>query len=1477
MAEESFIQQPIISESSGFQRTFNSIALPEAKSFATNYDYGFFSDTKDEFHLSWLGQVIQHFSEDDAYRDADLDITYNPFSDENIAGFEDYSESFKDVKNREHHDFIKLKITQNNQARKRLDDSDRYWGPMLVSLLADPITYVPIPFARGISFAARAAKGALISGAVVGATEPFRQAYDPTSRVSESLYVVGGGALMGGILSGAFGSRTVSKLFIKEGENASDVSKTLADNLQDSLNAYDGTKNWPKNGFLYNVSDDISGKIEVEPADLSNATFDQSGTSSNPIAILTNAEDASYTIKQQVKDAIFVGDDVTKISSDLKLSPKEVNDIIGEINRKGSYLDEVGEELGMNNIVPDVPNKQIILLDEVASAHQFRNGTHLISGIKGVKNLPDVFKSVSDFQQFAMKKAVLKSKYYPKNSTKELQDISEIQYEELINNTALEELRLQATIPQTINAPKFLTFFKKNASNSGRILLNLPDDIESKLMWGRLFNDNAVGLAGAEYGLASPSSALMEYTTKRVNTYMRVQKTVDNLFVKMRKGDPTGSLLWGVNPQAYAFRVGDFFRKITFRNPATDEQGKTLLTREDFNEMISVYRMSPELFDDAPKELVQASNIYGEFFKKYGGEAIDEGMLASQKNYERLLRRSKSRQKAISAEIRKARGNTIKFPETEAEIIIGPTGSYSKPNVYVEKRYKPAFTRFNTKTGKGTIYLDEKYIKEVMYPKRGWEKPRVKGVNPIEKGIINSREEYFDFIKMHEIMHANNSPESLGLPKRTKKINPDYENAINDMAVAQIKKTRSRKNIELEKSLNTLLAKEKGTYGDLETDFKNWRVTTAEKNSYSKSGSSSYDDSRFMPRHWRVDKILANPAGFKKILKDHFAKDRVGERALDEAGLDKLVDDTYDKIVYRDGAYQDGEGVLGLGNRAGSLTVGAKSLMQRSLDIDNLLVKDYIELDIAMIAEKYADRMGKSLELKKVIGDVNMEDWLVREELRLSVKYIGQGDSKKAGEIRQTLQAFIDEKDKWLGAFNTTDPASISKKMSSILRGTQSLAIMGKVLITSLTESARAPVVHGFSRTFGVGLYNYLLNSSGAWKNALREMNYLSEAIDNSMFKATNRASYQNNNLSPGESFGSRALDKLARVTDQAQSPFYWLTGLTSWTRFWKDLTGVISQHRFIEDSIKLSKGQGTQKELKKIAYVLNTYGIGKKEADLISRMPWQKQGNLYMANVEAWSGKEGGEVAIKKIRQAIQSDVERTIVTPSVGDRPNMMDGAKTFTGDKTVRALDTKLGRALTGAERTDYGVKVNSSWGSMAFQFLGWGFAANNRIVISGLQGRDANMLGGTAFAITLGILVGAVKNPYGFDKMMEEKAIDELILDGIDRSGILGLWSEVDAISDGFSRAFLGTAISSRGAFNLPAKYGADGSIAEAATDVLGPVSSQVFNVVEALSGNSNQSGDQAIARLMPYYNLIGFNRITKPMYDTAWEKVFDQFD
>ena len=95
----------------------------------------------------------------------------------------------------------------------------------------------------------------------------------------------------------------------------------------------------------------------------------------------------------------------------------------------------------------------------------------------------------------------------------------------------------------------------------------------------------------------------------------------------------------------------------------------------------------------------------------------------------------------------KAGGKNLNFPKLPKgyKIIIGK-------NKTVNNRYVAASHNRKDKT----ITIDEEYIKNTMYKNKSWTKPRIQGVEPLKADQFKNAQEFFDFVKMHEIMHIFN-------------------------------------------------------------------------------------------------------------------------------------------------------------------------------------------------------------------------------------------------------------------------------------------------------------------------------------------------------------------------------------------------------------------------------------------------------------------------------------------------------------------------------------------------------------------------------------------------------------------------------------------------------------------------------------------------------------------------------------------------
>ena len=156
----------------------------------------------------------------------------------------------------------------------------------------------------------------------------------------------------------------------------------------------------------------------------------------------------------------------------------------------------------------------------------------------------------------------------------------------------------------------------------------------------------------------------------------------------------------------------------------------------------------------------------------------------------------------------------------------------------------------------------------------------------------------------------------------------------------------------------------------------------------------------------------------------------------------------------------------------------------------------------------------------------------------------------------------------------------------------------------------------------------------------------------------------------------------IGQYLERPQNAIFMLNGLTPWTHILKEFVGLTSMHRLIEDCIKLSGGQLDKLGKRRLA----SFGIDENMAETIASMPFEKNGEQILANTNAWGSRRGGIEARRALANAVFSDIQRTIITPNVADRPNMMQGVIRINDEGIAQMLDNPLMRYF-GFQKTDY----------------------------------------------------------------------------------------------------------------------------------------------------------------------------------------------
>ena len=624
------------------------------------------------------------------------------------------------------------------------------------------------------------------------------------------------------------------------------------------------------------------------------------------------------------------------------------------------------------------------------------------------------------------------------------------------------------------------------------------------------------------------------------------------------------------------------------------------------------------------------------------------------------------------------------------------------------------------------------------------------------------------------------------------------------------------------------------------------------------------------------DKILANPKLFKAKLRMHYTKypfKRVGDKTInystDPASIEARVEKTYNKIVDVEANTADGDGILGYDfNSKGVFKAGVRPLMSRVLDIPTKDIKEFVETNIVALMSNYNQRMGKAVEIARTFGDKHMEIHLYQMERKL-IKNKLRKESDNT-DITETLNAFEDAKDSMMGSLSTQDPASFGRRNSQLLRDWASLAYMGKVIYSAFPDVARPFMTAGFGKTFNVAFKSYAANTA-LWGEALQQVRWMTPIMETQMGSARMRFQEAGGQV---QSFGTKdglkgkinhIHDKIATGFNKAQGPFYFLNLLTFHTQAWKQIHSMVAAHRFIEDSVKWSKGTATAFDKKRLI----SYGIDEKTAKLIAQMPYEtdlKYGTLY-ANYDQWGTKTGGKQARNKVQQAIWGDVQRTIITPTATDKFNMMQGVIRLNSKKSNAIFKSlgPLGRMM-GYTETRLGGKISNAYMALPFQFFSWGIAANRKLLISGLQGRDAAPVMGMASMVGLAMLGDYMKNPrYWTQKSTEEKMIRALEL-----SGVFGIFSDANFMLETISRGGAGL----RPALGQELRFG-DPDTADVIGEFTGAGPSIIADFIYAFGTDSGwDERSSTLRRMIPLQNLLYWDRKFKNIWNAGSDVLYD---
>ena len=533
-----------------------------------------------------------------------------------------------------------------------------------------------------------------------------------------------------------------------------------------------------------------------------------------------------------------------------------------------------------------------------------------------------------------------------------------------------------------------------------------------------------------------------------------------------------------------------------------------------------------------------------------------------------------------------------------------------------------------------------------------------------------------------------------------------------------------------------------------------------------KSGSKV---DNYINRIYLKNNIDANKAAFRQIIIDN--NKRLGI-TMNRKALDDLVEDLsnyfpfqrFEKTPWKQWleeweAYGKG-GIKGLDEFLAHKRFifnkdrYARSLRARTLNLDakaqiEMIEQGFIMGDIFALGKSYSRQMIPDILLTRKFGDPNGKGYKYISEAEsmtdpgllsvaneYMVKLVGKKGKERIKLIKERDQVLADLEaaiELVRGTFGLPkDPHAWYSTAMRTMKHYNTLTMLTGFMAAA-PDIARIVMTSGVKRGFRTqfDLLGNFLADGNLFKLGKAEARAAGEAWD----LITGQRAMLMGDI--GDMFG--VANKIERGMGQlAHLNFMYVNMMSRWTEFAKALSGVTIGSRIIEDSIKW--GKGTLSDKWKTA--LATSGIDEAMAKRIATQ-FNEHGTKtkynFMANTAAWTD----DAARRAFREAMNKDINITIVTPGLGDTPKWM-----------------------------------SYELGSVLAQFKKFAMGAQQRMLMRGMQERDADFLFGAMLLLGSGMVIDAIYHKTRFNRDYSKLSLTQKLLNGFDRSGLGGIYTDVN---------------------------------------------------------------------------------------------------
>ena len=283
-------------------------------------------------------------------------------------------------------------------------------------------------------------------------------------------------------------------------------------------------------------------------------------------------------------------------------------------------------------------------------------------------------------------------------------------------------------------------------------------------------------------------------------------------------------------------------------------------------------------------------------------------------------------------------------------------------------------------------------------------------------------------------------------------------------------------------------------------------------------------------------------------------------------------------------------------------------LKERTFNIPDRLIEDFLESDIDLIARQYTRTMAPDLELSRLYGDANMEQQLIEvadsyKELIDAAKTEKQR-TKLAKQLESDQNDISAMRDRLRGTYRTPEnPNTFFIRSGRTIRDLNFVRMLGGMTLSAIPDMARPIAVNGLMPV-AKGLKALATNPKRVGMS-IKEAKKAAVGLDMVLNSRASSLAEINDIYNKGTRF-ERGLRSMSDSFSKATLMSQWNTGL-------KNFSAVVTQDRILLAAAQAAEGKASKSTIKRLA----ASGIGKEQAEAIADQfkKFGDEGSLALSN----------------------------------------------------------------------------------------------------------------------------------------------------------------------------------------------------------------------------------------------------------------------